>query len=222
MRLQKIILCAAIALTAFGASLGLLEIGAYIRAALQPVKVEFKPIETVQSPVFSPPSVQNLPIPDFPPAAFTPTAENEPVEEAEPEDWGNTGDYFVIDEKPEGFEDFLGLSITDREWNDKTLKVVPVKPEGAINIYLEKQDDVKEFKFSSIKINGKRLSLATEAKRGISYRLEGRFVSYDVEVENEDGDKYTETVYLKGRLSKWRDGKKIAEASVRFGISHGC
>ena len=217
MRIQKFILCTAIALTAFGASLGLLEIGAYLRAAFQPLKVEFKPIEPIRSPIAAPPN-----IPNFPPPAFTPTVESEPVEESEPEDWGNTGNYYIIDEKPKGFEDVTGLDFTDREWNEKAKKVLPVAPSGSLNTYLEKRDELKTYDFSGINIKGNRLSLVTETKRGVSFRFEGRFVEEEVELKTENGEKYDETVYLKGRLSKWRDGVKIAEAKVRMSISHGC
>jgi hypothetical protein len=56
----------------------------------------------------------------------------------------------------------------------------------------------------------------------VSYQFDGKFVDEEIKLKDEYGEEYTETVYLKGRLTKWRDGKKIAEAKVRFGISHGC
>ena len=214
MKLQKFILCVVIALTAFGASLGLLEIGAYIRTAFQPLKVEIKPI---QPPVIAMPAT-----PNFAPPSYTPPAESEPVEEAEPEVWGNTGDYYIVDEKPKGFEDFETLAIIDRQWDEKAEKVVSIKPEGQIGIWLEKQEKIKEFSYSRINITGKRLSLATQTKKGVSYQFDGKFVEQEITLEDENGEEYTVTVYLKGRLSKWRDGKKIAEAKVRFSISHGC
>jgi|GEM_PF-2884949 len=214
MKLQKIILCVAIALTAFGASLGLLEIGSYIRTAFAPaINVEVKPLAPVQPPVIYPQR-----IPDFAQPIFTPTEESEPVEE--PEDWGATGDYYIIDERPKGFENFLILDITDHEYDEESKKVVKIKPEGLIRI--ENREAVKDFEFSRIKINGKRISLATEKKKGVSYQFNGKFIEEDVRLKDENGEFYTETVYLKGRLTKWRDGKKIDEAKVRFSISHGC
>ena len=211
MKLQKIILCTAIALTAFGASLGLLELGAYVRAAFQPLKIGFKLPEPVQAPVVYPP-VRNIP---------APAEETAPVEEAEPEDYGETGDYYIIDEKPKGFADFETLVIKDREWNEKSEKLVPIKPQGSIQTYLSDTAS-RVYNFSWINIKGKKLSLGTKAKKGVSYQFEGRFLEQDVELKSETGEKYTETIYLKGRLSKWRDGKKIAEAKVRMSISHGC
>ena len=220
MKLQKIILCAAIAVTAFGASVGLLEIGAYLREALTPIRVELKPLETVQLPIgYQPPR-----IPDFPPPSYTPPpAVSEPQEdESEVVDWGFTGDYYIIDDNPEGFEDFLNLTISDHEYDEKSEEVVKIKPEGTIDIQDPKRDDVKTFKLMSIDIKGQKILLISQTKKGVSYQLDGKFVEQDVIRKDENGEEYTETVYLKGRLSKWRDGKKIAEANVRFGISHGC
>ena len=217
MKLQKIILCMAIALTAFGASLGLLEIGAYIRAAFQPMKVKFEPLEPVRPPVFVPER-----IPDFPMPPITPTEEPAPVEESEPDDWGHSGDYYILDDKPEGFEDFSTLSIEDRAYDEKSEKVVPIKPKGTLSVLLKDGENTREFKLSQLDINGKRVSLVSETKRRVSYRFEGRFVEEEATFKTEDGEEYTETVYLKGRLSKWRDGKKIAETKVKFTLSHGC
>jgi hypothetical protein len=163
MKLQKIILCVAIALTAFGVSLGLLEIGSYIRTAFEPLKVEVKPFKPIQPPVVYPQR-----IPDFPPPAFTPTEESEP--EAEPEDWGETGYYYIIDEKPKGFEDFSILNIDDHEYDEESKKVVRIKPEGWIHTILKDQEAVTTFEFSRININGKRLSLVTQAHTGAARR----------------------------------------------------
>jgi len=218
MKLQKIILCVAIATTAFGASLGLLEIGAYIRTVFEPaLKVEVKPLEPIQPPVFYPPR-----IPNFAPPAFTSVEESEPIEEAEPEDWGETGDYYIVDDKPKGFEEFLSLSVEDRVWSEKFNQPVPVKPKASIETGVGETKTTRIYDFSWININNKRLSLVTKAKKGVSYQFDGKFVEQEVKLKTEAGEEYTETVYLKGRLTKWRDGKKIAEAKVRFTINHGC
>ena len=216
MKLQKIILCVVIALTAFGASLGLLEIGSYLRAAFAPLKVEIKPLEPIQSPVVYP-----QPIPDFATPVVTPAEESEP-EEAEPVDWGATGDYYIIDDKPNGFEEFLNLSIEDHVWSDKSSKPIPIKPKGAIETDVGKTETTRIYNFSRINISGKKISLVSQAKKGVSYQFDGRFVDEEIKLKSENGEEYTETVYLKGRLTKWRDGKKIAEAKVRLSISHGC
>ncbi|HEY8561595.1 MAG TPA: hypothetical protein VIL74_14560 [Pyrinomonadaceae bacterium] len=218
MKLQKIILCAAIALSAFGASLGILEIGGYLRSAFAPaVSVEIEPPEPAQPPVFSPPTFTD--VRSEPAAAIEQPV---PEEEAEPEDWGNTGDYFIVDENPKGFEDFSNLNIVDHIYDVKQEKPVKVKPYGVIEIAREGDEYIKEYKFSSININGQRVSVVTRAKGGVSFRFDGKFTEENMTLKYKNGDEYEETIYLKGRLTKWRGGVKIAEANVRFGISHGC
>ena len=219
MKLQKIILCVAICLTAFGASLGLLEIASYLRAAFAPLKVAVKPFEPVQLPVVYPSR-----IPEFQQPVLTPPEETVPIEEAEQEDQGRTGDYYLVGEKPKNFKDFDWLSIVDREYNEKLGKVVSFKPIGLIVINEGKDfnNEDKEFKFSWININGKRISLVTQAKKGVSYQFDGKFVEEEIKLKDENGEEYPEIIVLKGRLTKWRNGVKIAEAKVKFGLSHGC
>ena len=53
MKLQKIILCVAVALAACGASLGLLEIGNYLRTAFEPVRTDVK-LKPVPAPTPTP------------------------------------------------------------------------------------------------------------------------------------------------------------------------
>ncbi len=216
MKLQKIILCVAVALTAFGASLGLLEIGNYIRTAFQPLKAEVKPIEPIVPPVYAPER-----IPEFKPPVFTPTAEADPADEpeAEPEDWGVTGDYYILGDNPKGFYDFRNISIWDREYSEKLGKVVSVKPDGIINIG---NTGNKEFNITWINITSRRISLVTQAKRGISYQFDGKFVEEETKLKTTTGEEYSEDVHLKGRLTKWRNGVKIAEAKVKLAVYHGC
>jgi len=210
MKLQKYILCAAIALTAFGASLGLLEIGAYLRSAFAPVNFAVKEPKLLAAPVVYP---QN--IPDFKQAEPAPPVESEP--EAEPEDWGKNGYYYIIGDEPQGFKDFQQLELTTHEWNEKTEKPVAVKPYG------EMTANEKKFKLSWLNITGNRISFITRERRGVSYQFDGRFIdAEEVKYKTADGEEYTDAAYLKGRLTKWKNGKKIAEAKVKFGIHHGC
>jgi hypothetical protein len=203
MKLQKIILCATIALTAFGASLGLLEIGNYLREDFAPVKIEIKPIA---SPVVYPP--QNIP-------DFELSADETPAEASEPE-YDGSGDYYIIDGNPKGFEDFENLSITTREWNNKNAKSVAVKPYGALQMK-------KEFKFSWLNLTDKRISFVTRDRKGISYQFDGKFIDdEEVKLKDSSGEEYSVDAVLKGRLTKWRNGVKIAEAKVKFAMSHGC
>lgn len=217
MKLQKIILCVAVALTAFGASLGLLEIGNYIRTALQPLKAEVKTIEPIVSPVYAPER-----IPEFKPPVFTPVAEADPAIEPaeEPFDYGESGDYYIIGENPKGFADFENLAITTHDYSEKLEKAVRVKPTGSLVMK-------KEFKFAWINIltdrKSKRISFETQARKGISYQFDGKFIEEEeIKYKNANGEEFTDYVVLKGRLTKWRNGVKIAEAKVKLAMSHGC
>jgi len=210
MKLQKIILCVTVALTAFGTSLGLLETGSYLRAAFQPSKVEIKPLEPVAPPVYAPARV-----PEFKPPAVTPSEETEP--EAEPEDWGESGYYYIIGDRPKGFADFAYISIDMGDYDKTPGKVAAVKPSGWIDT------EKGFFQLSSIDITGKRISLVSERQKGTRYQFDGRFVeAEEVKYKDKSGEENTDTVVLKGRLTKWRNGVKIAEANVKFGFTLGC
>jgi hypothetical protein len=41
-------------------------------------------------------------------------------------------------------------------------------------------------------------------------------------LKDSSGEEYSVDAVLKGRLTKWRNGVKIAEAKVKFAMSHGC
>ncbi len=206
MKLQKIILCAAVALTAFGASLGLLEIGNYIRSAFEPLRVEIKPVRPIQAPmVIVPPQVVELP--EAP--VFTPPE----VSNSEEESCGfdETGDYGNLEENPKGFKDFQTLSVTTRVYTEKYPAGIAVKPTGSLIM------KSNEFKFSRTNITGRRISFVTQTKKGVSYQFDGKFVE-KVQPTDEETD-YPE---LKGRLTKWRNGLKIAEAKLELGEMCGC
>ena len=214
MKLQKFILCAAVALTAFGASLGSLELGNYVRGAfIAPKQAAIKPLPSPALPTIVPPQAQ-FEIPDSLP-------ESAPVEEPEHE-WSGAGDYYISSaggRLPKGFEDFNSLSIGTDVWDDKLERRVSVKPFGAAHTYDHKRGG-EEYKFSAINLTGKRVSIVTRAVKGISYQFDGKFVDEKIKYKNA-GVEYVDDIYLKGRITKWRGGKKIAEAKVNFGIG-GC
>jgi hypothetical protein len=149
MKLQKIILCVAVALTAFGASLGLLEIGRYIGVFFQPVKTEVKLIKPLPSPsvAYEPPIVE------FKQSVFplTEVSNSDPEETCE---FAEQGNYSLIGDNPKGFEDFSYFSVVTNFYNSKTDKVVPTKPYGWIWM-------TKRFEFSWLKIAKKRITKNT-------------------------------------------------------------
>ena len=80
----------------------------------------------------------------------------------------------------------------------------------------------KRFEFSWLNIANKRISFVTQSKKGVSYQFDGKFVEEEIKLKDENDEEYTEKVVLKGRLTKWRDGKKIAESKVKFSELFGC
>jgi len=67
-----------------------------------------------------------------------------------------------------------------------------------------------DFKFTAISVSREKITFATRAIRGISYKFEGRFLT----------DKPTKApadeVVLEGTLVKLQAGKQVASANVRF------
>jgi hypothetical protein len=211
MKLQKIVLCAALALTAFGASLGILEIGSYVRAAFQPFGTKIKLVRPVPAPtvIVVPPDTR-LKQPDLYAVPEVSKSDEEVCR------FDRTGDYGNIDENPKGFEDFETLSITTRVYSEKYPDGIAVKPTGAL------LTASTEYKFSQTNINGKRISFVTQTKKGVSFRFDGKFVNKKYKYKLEDGEENEQNVVLEGRLTKLRTGVRIAETKIKFGEMCGC
>lgn len=213
MKIQRFVLCCAVALAAFGASLGLLELGNYLREIFVSPKLSarIEPPQTISAPPTIVPPTARFEIP-------VSVHENEPAEEPVYE-WSATGDYYIAGRNPKGFKEFDSLVIVTREWNDEKQKLVAVKASGAV--YTRSGSDSPEYEFSAININGKRISIVTRQRSGISYQFDGKFVDEKIKHTNADGYEYEADILLKGRLTKWRSGKMIAEAKVNLELG-GC
>jgi hypothetical protein len=210
MRLQKFIISAAAMLTAFAGSVGLLEIGRYLYSPLPPSKLVVSNIEPVSIADYQPVIKQEVPE----------TPEAKKYVHKEFDEPGEDGYYYLIgtpafDYKPKGFKDFDHFSLNTFRIEKKNYQRVPVKPNGwfSANITVN---------FARLKISGKKISFTTETQKGVFYRLEGNFVDETMTVKDSDGEDYTDTVAIKGLLTKWKYGVKIAEAKVNFGYTIGC
>jgi hypothetical protein len=210
MKLQKIILCVAAGATAFGASLGLLEIGRWVGAALEPLRVEIKMREANALPVVFPaPQIKPL-ILTFQPSEQT----AEPI--AEPDIEHDSGEYYIIGVPPKGFIEIDFIEILTVEYDEKKRRLFPIEPTGHLQT-------AREFKFSRINITGKRVTFVTAERNGISYQFDGKFIPEEkVKYKSADGGEYSDYANLKGRLTKWRGGVKIAEAKVKLSKFQGC
>lgn len=125
------------------------------------------------------------------------------------------GGYYIIGKLPKGFKDFESLSITTKDYRkasaENDWEGIPIPPEGSVFMK-------KEFKFVRLNIADKQISFETESKKGISYKFVGKFIA---EEEIKIGE-YPEYAVLEGSLIKMRDGQKIAESKVKFGVMSEC
>lgn len=210
MRTQKIMLSAAVTLSTFVISIGLLEFSNYLYLAVPPLKqnissVEFGNIGTYQA------TETKMEMPENPKEKYVHKEFSVP---------GEDGYYYVIgtpelENKPKGFKDFDYFEINTYRIDEKTAKPVSIKPNGYV--YAS-----KPFDFEQLKLDDQKISFTTKAQNGIYYQLDGKLVDEKIVVEDSDGEAYTDTVAIKGLLTKWKNGVKIAEAKVKLGFTIGC
>jgi len=142
-------------------------------------------------------------------------AQTEQAETPEP-DYGNFGDYYVIEDLPKGFRDFEHVEIMDRTYegvDDKKYPYgKPIPPEGSVHT------TTREYKFTRVSISRTNFAFETEAKKGVSYKFSGEFVD-----DSDPSKEINSELYIKfrGRLTKMRDGKKVSSRDVNF-VPGGC
>jgi hypothetical protein len=211
MRLQKIIICASAALTGFAVSTGLLEIGSYLFSALQPSKLNVSNVALIPTATYKPPAVKKK---------QPQTSEDNKYVHKEFSEPGEDGYYYIIGtpaigNKPKGFKDFDYFQLETYRLEKETYKRVPVKPNGWFSTNIS-------FNFARLKISGKKISFTTETQKGVFYQLKGEFIDETITVKDSTGEDYADTVAIKGLLTKWKNGVKIAEAKVNLGFTIGC
>lgn len=214
MKIKIYLLRVAAAVAAFVFGISIFGVGQYFQSVFQtkeqktelvmPVKVEPVRIEEL---IYPPRNIE---------VAKTPVSE-QTVADTESEEktfcqFDAGGNYSIIGDLPKGFEDFDTLSIVTRDYETEPEDVdgIPIPPNGYVFTS-------KEFKFTRINIAGKQITFETQTKKGISYRFAGKFVD-----EPKATDEETDYPELVGRLIKMRDGKKIAESKVSFGVMCSC
>lgn len=217
MKLRKIILCIAAGLAAFGASVGLFELGRWLTVVPE---VEYCPAENIATSVEKPVqpllTAENLPssVTVFPLPKAAEIPQSEPVDDSDEEyEIPTGGEFYLIGDLPKGFKDFQHLSFQTVDYAlasaENDYQDIHIPPKG----YIETN---RQFDFTRISVSSKRLKFETETIKGVSYKFTGKFVDEHLEM----GD-YTAYVSLEGTLTKMRDGKKIAEINVKFEVG-GC
>lgn len=204
MKIQKFILSAAAALTAFGVSVGLFEIGSYLTADSAPEVKQEEEVRTLTVEELRFPQTETAP-------QISETVPADETEEYTKPEFSPEGNFYILDDLPKGFKDFEDLQIETADYSkaseENNWAYYEIPPQGFFQT-------TKKFHFKRISVSEERLSFETEAIKGISYKFVGEYLS----AEELEPDDYT---FIKGILTKLKDGKKIAEAEVKFAIG-GC
>ncbi|MDQ3907106.1 MAG: hypothetical protein M3268_02055 [Acidobacteriota bacterium] len=119
------------------------------------------------------------------------------------------GAYVFDGRPPKGFEELTALELPG------VLLRLSADGAGVVSVSTDPQGWVdtrggRQFKSKSATINGDEITFETEAVRGVSYQFTGRFYKKDVD----KGQLLDAT--LKGRLVKFVNGRKVAEAQLNL------
>jgi len=110
------------------------------------------------------------------------------------------GSFWLHGEPPNDFSDFSGINL-----NAKRSRQLP-QPGLETN-------NGRRYRFKILNVKRERFTFTTETIAGISYSFSGRFLKGGVYASGILDD---ETPVLEGTLTKFRDGKQVAEAKLKF------
>ena len=210
MKLKVYLVRLAIGAGAFACGVGSINFGQYLNSIFQPEKDTAAAAAAAVCPATE---QQTLFVPA---GALLPPPAIADSEQSAPSEFDASGDYYIAGERPKGFKDFDGLSVLTVDYETQ-LEEYPyyaaIPPEGFA------QSASGKHKFARISVGGiaKQLAFETEAKKGVSYKFVGKFL---------DEMKYDEAananILIEGRLTKMRNGKKVAESEVRLAVDESC
>ncbi|HEU0253054.1 MAG TPA: hypothetical protein VFR12_08450 [Pyrinomonadaceae bacterium] len=109
------------------------------------------------------------------------------------------GAFWLLDQ-PTEFSEFGAINL-----NAKKLRRLP--PAGL------QRNDGANYRFKTLTVKRNNLTFTTVTRSGIYYTFSGRFLKGGVFAMTELND---ESPILEGTLTRYRDGKKVAEAKLRF------
>lgn len=126
------------------------------------------------------------------------------------------GNYYVIGGAPKDFGDCAWLLITTRNYGNASeeIEYETIPPTG----FIYADHDEPPLSFTSLGIANKNITFETEVRSKISYRFVGKFI----EREQVKSGEHTDFAHLKGKFTKIKNGKKIAEQDVIFGLNEKC
>jgi hypothetical protein len=115
------------------------------------------------------------------------------------------GAFFAIGELPNGFADFSGIYL-----NGRKLRRLPTQ-----SLQL---NNGKKFHYKLLTVKQDNFSFTTETLGGVYYTFAGKFLRGGVFGELDLND---EQPVLEGTLTKYKGGKKVADAKLKFSYFGG-
>ena len=120
------------------------------------------------------------------------------------------GYFSMIGKPPKGFENFD----TIQYWKKNQEQSGPDISDRLSGVNVS---GGRVYQYATVSVNRKSFVFTTKKVRGISFSFQGRFLRTDFVEEEFDLDKPV----VEGKLSKYRNGKKVAEANVRLSYFAG-
>jgi hypothetical protein len=115
------------------------------------------------------------------------------------------GSFWIIGQAPNGFSEFGGINL-----NGRRLRRLPSQGLQLIN--------GKTFHYKTLTVKQNNFSFTTVSSGGVYYTFAGKFLRGGVFAEQ---DLFDEQPVLEGVLAKYKDGKKVAEAKLKFSYFGG-
>jgi hypothetical protein len=115
------------------------------------------------------------------------------------------GAFFLIGEPPNGFSDFSGIYL-----NGRRLRRLPSQ---AMHL-----NNGKVFHYRSLTVRRDNFSFTTVTSGGVYYTFAGKFLRGGIFAEQ---DLFDEQPVLEGVLTKYKGGKKVAEAKLKLSYFGG-
>ena len=115
------------------------------------------------------------------------------------------GEFFLIGDPPDGFSDLSGIYL-----NGRRLRRIPSQ-----GLQL---NNGNVFHYKSLVVRRNNFSFSTVTAGGTSFKFSGKFLRGGVFAEQELFD---EKPVLEGTLVRYKDGKKVAEAKLKFSYFGG-
>lgn len=115
------------------------------------------------------------------------------------------GSFWLVGEPPDGFSDFGGINL-----NGRRLRHIPSQ-----GLQL---NNGKTFHYKSLVVKRDNFTFTTVSLGGVYYTFSGKFLRGGIFAEQDLSD---ERPVLEGVLAKYKSGKKVAEAKLKFSYFGG-